>query len=46
MVLRVLAFMAAMLVSVARNHLATMRGTQAQATAPLEPGVTKEVIYD
>jgi ABC-type Mn2+/Zn2+ transport system permease subunit len=39
-------FMAAMLVSVVRNHLATMRGTQAQATAPIEPGVTKEVIYD
>jgi hypothetical protein len=39
-------FVAAMLVSVVRNHLATMRGTQAHATAPIEPGVTKEVIYD
>jgi manganese/iron transport system permease protein/iron/zinc/copper transport system permease protein len=39
------AFMAAMLWSVVRNHLATMRGV-AQPATPLEPGVTQEVIYD
>jgi manganese/iron transport system permease protein/iron/zinc/copper transport system permease protein len=40
------AFLAAMLYSAARNHLATLRGAQQPAAAPLEPGTTREVIYD
>jgi manganese/iron transport system permease protein/iron/zinc/copper transport system permease protein len=40
------AFLAAMLWSAVRNHLATLRGTQQPAAAPLEPGTTREVIYD
>ena len=39
------AFLVAMVYSTLRNHLATMRGV-AQPGTGLEPGVTREVIYD
>jgi manganese/iron transport system permease protein/iron/zinc/copper transport system permease protein len=40
------AFLAAMLYSAVRNHLASLRGAQQGTPAALEPGTTREVIYD